>query len=156
MSLLSKSEIQFLKGQKQVSKSYNYKLKSVLKKKISNLLENEIPLLLNVFPEVNLTKFSKIHDDSLNLTINSKKRRTVLVQRKFERCGGLEGSNHSPTAISAKANEKTHDLSHHDGSRNSAGRGIRTLEALTGHKLYSFLISRLAPFQARRPRLLIK
>jgi hypothetical protein len=44
MCLLSKSEIQFLQGQKQISKSYEYKLKSIIKKKISILLDKEIPL----------------------------------------------------------------------------------------------------------------
>jgi hypothetical protein len=81
---------------------------------------------LNIFPEINLTKFSKNSGDNLNtnLSINSKKRRTVLEQQKFERYEGLEGSNYCPIAISAKANEKTHDFSHHVNSRNSAGRGI--------------------------------
>jgi hypothetical protein len=99
-----------------------------LRKKISNLLENEIPLLLNIFPDINLTKFSKNRCDNLNtnLSKNSKKRGTVLEQRKFERYEGLEGPNHCPIAITAEANEKTHDFSHHDNSRNSAGRGIRT------------------------------
>ncbi len=45
MSLLSKSEIQYLQGQKQVSKSYEYKLKSIVKKKVSAFLQNELPLL---------------------------------------------------------------------------------------------------------------
>jgi hypothetical protein len=43
MPILSKSEIQFLQGQKQISKSYEYKLKSIIKKKISNLIDKEIP-----------------------------------------------------------------------------------------------------------------
>ncbi len=60
MSLLSKSEIQFLQGQKQVSKSYEYKLKSIIKRKISTLLEKELPLLSHLFPNLsNLTKNSK-------------------------------------------------------------------------------------------------
>ena len=60
MPLLSKSEIQFLQGQKQVSKSYEYKLKSIIKKKISNLMEKEIPLITKLFPNLNnLTEFSK-------------------------------------------------------------------------------------------------
>lgn len=42
MSLLSKAEVQFLQGQKQqVSKSYEYKLKSILKKKLASLLDKE-------------------------------------------------------------------------------------------------------------------
>jgi hypothetical protein len=62
MSLLSKSEIQFLQGNKQISKSYEYKLKSIIKKKISNLLDKEIPLINSLFPNSinNLTEFSKI------------------------------------------------------------------------------------------------
>ena len=76
MSLLSKSAIQFLKGQKRVSKSYEYKLKSTLKKKLSNLLDKDLPLLLLLFPNLlDLTKFSKKQDfefPSGNLTKNSK------------------------------------------------------------------------------------
>jgi hypothetical protein len=59
MPLLSKSEIQFLQGQKQVSKSYEYKLKSIIKKKVSNLMEKEIPLINPLFTSINLTEFGK-------------------------------------------------------------------------------------------------
>ena len=60
MSLLSKAEIQYLRGQKQLSKSYEYKLKSVLKKKLASLLQTELPLVLSLFPHLsNLTKNSK-------------------------------------------------------------------------------------------------
>ncbi len=76
MSLLSKSEIQFLQGQKHVSKSFEYKLKSILKKKLSNLLDKDLPLLSKLFPNFDdLTKFSKKQDSELgssNLTKNSK------------------------------------------------------------------------------------
>jgi hypothetical protein len=43
MTILSKSEIQFLQGHKEVSKSYEYKIKSIIKKNTSNLMEKEIP-----------------------------------------------------------------------------------------------------------------
>ncbi|MBA3978556.1 MAG: hypothetical protein H0X50_10280 [Nitrosopumilus sp.] len=46
MSLLSKSEIQYLQNQKQVSKRYEYKLKSIIHRKVSAFLQNELPLLL--------------------------------------------------------------------------------------------------------------
>ena len=59
MSLLSKSELQFLQGKKIVSKSYEYKLKSIIKRKISTLLEKELPLLSHFFPNLDLTKFGK-------------------------------------------------------------------------------------------------
>ncbi|MEJ7642631.1 MAG: hypothetical protein WKF36_10635 [Candidatus Nitrosocosmicus sp.] len=45
MFLLSKSEIQFLQGYKQVSKSYEYKLKSIIFRKVSVFLKDELPLL---------------------------------------------------------------------------------------------------------------
>jgi len=48
MSLLSKSEIQFLKGQKQVSKSYERKLKYIIRKKVESL-EDELPLVARLF-----------------------------------------------------------------------------------------------------------
>ncbi len=75
MCLLSKSEIQFLQGQKLVSKSYEYKLKSIIKKKVSNLFDKEIPLLSSLFPtNHDLTKFSKMFDEykQTNLTKISK------------------------------------------------------------------------------------
>jgi hypothetical protein len=71
MSLFSKAEILYLQGQKQVSKSYDYKLKSIIKKKVANLMEKEIPLLSALFPNLDLTKFGKISKDihgSLGLT----------------------------------------------------------------------------------------
>jgi hypothetical protein len=71
MSLLSRSEIQYLQGQKQVSRSYEYKLKSIIKKKVANLMDKEIPLLSKLFPELNLTEISKTFNDkqgSKNLT----------------------------------------------------------------------------------------
>ncbi len=91
MSLLSRSEIQFLQGQKDIAKSYEYKLKSVIKRKLSILLEKELPLLLKLFPDSdlaiisskinnegqkNLTKFSKVnHEKSLiDLTKIGKKK----------------------------------------------------------------------------------
>ena len=78
MPLLSKAELQFLQGQKQVSKSYEYKLKSIIRKNLSNLLHNELPLLESIQESPILTKFSKIfstdssQSNSNNLTKFSK------------------------------------------------------------------------------------
>jgi hypothetical protein len=75
LSLLSKSEIQFLQGQKQVSKSYEYKLRSILSKKIATLLNKELPLLNSLFPHLlDLTKISKnnSNDAGIDHTKNSK------------------------------------------------------------------------------------
>ena len=59
MSLLSKTEVQYLQGQKVVSKSYEYKLRSIIKKKVATLLDQELPLISSLFPNLNLTKNSK-------------------------------------------------------------------------------------------------
>ena len=79
-SLLSKTEIQFLQGKKQVSKSYEYKLKSIIKKKLAILIDKELPLLISLFPNpLDLTKFSKIklvNNVSYGLTKNSKESAT--------------------------------------------------------------------------------
>ena len=45
-SLLSRTELEWLLGNKLLSKSFEYKIKSQLKKKISVFLEKEFPLLL--------------------------------------------------------------------------------------------------------------
>jgi hypothetical protein len=70
MSLLSKAEVQFLQGQKQVSKSYEYKLKSIIKKKISLLVDKELPLLAKLFTEFDFAVTS-IHDDHHNGSVTS-------------------------------------------------------------------------------------
>ena len=67
MSILSRAEVQYLQGARQVSKSYEYKLKSIIKKKIATLLENELPLLSQLFPNLDLTKFSKSLDSDKEL-----------------------------------------------------------------------------------------
>ena len=62
--MLSKAEILYLQGEKQFSASYEYKLKSILKKKITNFLDKELPLLTSLFPDLILPKFVR-----MNLTI---------------------------------------------------------------------------------------
>jgi len=59
MPLLSKSEVLYLQGKKKVSKSYEYKLKSVIRKKMAHLLDKEVPLLSALFPNLNLTEIGK-------------------------------------------------------------------------------------------------
>ncbi len=45
--MLSKAEYQYLQGQKQVSKSYERKLKCLIRKKVEDL-RKEIPLISNL------------------------------------------------------------------------------------------------------------
>lgn len=60
MSLLSKPEIHYLQRQKQVTRSYEYKLKSIIKKKVANIMDMEIPLLPKLFPDLDLTESAKV------------------------------------------------------------------------------------------------
>jgi hypothetical protein len=80
MPLRSKAEVQFLQRQKVVSKSYEYKLKSIIKKRLANLMEKELPLLSYIFPNLNLTEISKNHtDNNLHINLTKKMVRTVSV-----------------------------------------------------------------------------
>jgi hypothetical protein len=78
MSLLSKAEVQFLQGQKRVSKSYEYKLTSIIKKKLSLLVDKELPLLVKLLTEFDFDvtlKYNDNHNSSVpsrDLTKNSK------------------------------------------------------------------------------------
>jgi hypothetical protein len=46
LSLLSKTELEWLLGNKQLSSSYNHKIKSKIRKKIENVENFELPLLV--------------------------------------------------------------------------------------------------------------
>jgi hypothetical protein len=59
MPFLSKSEVIYLQGQKRVSRSYEYKLKFIIKKKISQPLDKELSLLSKSFPDIGLTRCGK-------------------------------------------------------------------------------------------------
>jgi hypothetical protein len=58
MPLLSKSETQYLRGEKPVSKSYEYKLMSIVRKKLATFLNVQLDLA-PLLREANLTKISK-------------------------------------------------------------------------------------------------
>ena len=86
MSLLSKAEVQYLQGHKQVSRSYEYKLKSIVKKKLSKLIDKELPLLSSN-ANFDLTKFSKVRNPDnrfTNLTKNSKVGNSEISSCQYE------------------------------------------------------------------------
>ena len=66
-SLLTKTEIDWLSGKAHLSKSYEYKIKSIIKSKLKALSEFELPLILNsgLFPEAaNLAIFKNHNEDT--------------------------------------------------------------------------------------------
>ena len=67
---------------KKVSKCYEYKLKSILKKKVLGLLDSDLPLLSALFPNLmNLTKFSKIRKTDNRLPDITKNCKTLVDHR---------------------------------------------------------------------------
>ena len=86
--LLNKSEIKYLLNSKVLSKSFEYKIKSQLKKKISLFLENELPLLL----ESGLIGFNdlQIYISNNNMLLNLGKEQdnflifVLIIQQKSE------------------------------------------------------------------------
>ena len=70
-SLLTKTEIDWLSGKAHLSKTYEYKIKSIIKSKLKALYEFELPLILNsgLFPEeaANLAIF-KNHNEAISTT----------------------------------------------------------------------------------------
>ena len=58
---------------KKLFQSHEYKLKSIIKKKLAILMDKEIPLLYSIFPNLDLTKFSKksIYRSFVSFTTNS-------------------------------------------------------------------------------------
>ena len=102
MSLLSKAEIQYLQGQKAVSKSYEYKLKSIIKKKLGNLMDKELPLLSFLFPNLDLTKISKIQNTELgsnNLTKISNPNISLIGASEFSSASDNHHENISRNSI---------------------------------------------------------
>jgi hypothetical protein len=88
-SLLTKTEIEWLSGKAHLSKTYEYKVKSIIKSKLKASTEFELPLILNsgLFPEAaNLAIFknhneaiSKTCSDYSNLSIKEDERSLGLV-----------------------------------------------------------------------------
>ncbi len=64
-SLLTKTEIDWLLGKAHLSKTYEYKVKSIIKNKVRALYEFELPLILEsgLFPEAaNLALFKNYNE----------------------------------------------------------------------------------------------
>jgi hypothetical protein len=122
--MLSKAEVSYLQGEKQVSDSYEYKLKSILRKKVATFLDKELPLLSSLFPNLlDLTNFSKKmeHDINTDLTEFSKTRSPSLDQRKLAGSESIEGSKTYDQSLIVQvatefSNNKTNDATKNSNS----------------------------------------
>jgi hypothetical protein len=129
--MLSKAEVLYLQGQKHVSKTYEYKIKFILKKKLAKFLDTDLPLLSSLFPNLlDLTKISKNESDdtSSNLTKFSKARNTLSDRRKHVERDGFEGSKtYDQSQIVHAATEFSNNKSN-DATKNSNSEEKRRRE----------------------------
>lgn len=67
-SLLTKTETDWLLGKTQLSKSFEYKIKSIIKRKLRALYEFELPLILKsgLFPEAANLAILNNHNESMD------------------------------------------------------------------------------------------
>ena len=73
-SLLTKTETDWLSGKAHLSKTYEYKIKSIIKRKLKALIEFELPLILKsgLFPEAaNLATFNNHNETMDNSSLES-------------------------------------------------------------------------------------
>ena len=105
-----------------MSKFYEYKIKSILRKKLAKFLATDLPLLSSIFPNLlDLTNISKKIENGLdtNLTEFSKIRSTLLDQRKLAYSESIEGSKtYDQSQIVHAATEFSNNESN-DATKNS-------------------------------------
>ena len=67
-SLLTKTEMDWLTGKAHLSKTYEYKIKSIIKRKLKVFTEFELPLILKsgLFPEAEKLVIFKNHNESMD------------------------------------------------------------------------------------------
>ncbi len=67
-SLLKKTEMDWFSGKTQLSTSYEYKIKSIIKRKIKAFNEFELPLILKsgLFPQAANVAMFKNHNESID------------------------------------------------------------------------------------------
>src|ERR671920_850327 len=69
-SLLTKTEIDWLSGKAHLSKTYEYKIKSIIKRELKVFNEFELPLILKsgLFPEAEKLDMIKNHNEAKSKT----------------------------------------------------------------------------------------
>ena len=135
ISLLSRSEIQYLQGQKQVSKSYEYKLRSIIKKKVANLMSKEIPLLSTLFPNLDLTEFGKTSINKITTNNLDKVNENYNNSVKKDEKTNYNGSSPAQIRTGVKGSKGLYACPLHSVFNNATG--------LSGHFIikFTFIIS---------------
>jgi hypothetical protein len=107
-SLLTKTEIDWLSGKAHLSKTYEYKIKSIIKSKLKALSEFELPLILNsgLFPEAaNITMF-KNHNEATSKTSSDYSNLSIKEDEEKAWAGFGDGELNSDTAQAALVRQR--------------------------------------------------
>jgi hypothetical protein len=109
-SLLTKTEIDWLSGKAHLSKSYNYKIKSIIKSKLKALSEFELPLILNsgLFQEeaANLPIF-KNHNEAISKTSSDYSNLSIKEDQEKSWAGFGDGELNSDNAYASLVRQRS-------------------------------------------------
>ena len=104
-SLLTKTEIDWLSGETQLSKSYEYKIKS----KLRALYEFELPLILKsgLFPEAANLPIFKNHNEAISKTSSDYSNLSIKEDEDKSWAGFGDGELNSDTAHAALVRQRS-------------------------------------------------
>ena len=108
-SLLTKTEIDWLSGETQLSKSYEYKIKSKIKSKLKVLYEFELPLILKsgLFPEAANLPIFKNHNEAISKTSSDYSNLSIKEDEDKSWAGFGDGELNSDTAHAALVRQRS-------------------------------------------------
>jgi hypothetical protein len=101
-SLLTKTEIDWLLGKAHLSKTYEYKIKSIIKSKLRALSEFELPLILKsgLFPEAADLAIFKNHNEATSETSSDYSNLSIKEDEEKPWLGFRDGNLTSDTYAS--------------------------------------------------------
>jgi hypothetical protein len=108
-SLLTKTEIERLSGKTHLSKSYEYKIKSIIKSKLKALSEFELPLILQsgLFPEAANLPIFKNHNEAISKTSSDYSNLSIKEDEEKLWVGFGDGNLTSDTAHAALVRQRS-------------------------------------------------
>jgi hypothetical protein len=108
-SLLTKTEIDWLSGKTHLSKSYEYKIKSIIKSKLKALSEFELPLILNsgLFPEAANLAIFKNHNEAISKTSSDYSNLSIKEDEEKSWAGFGDGELNSDNAYASLVRQRS-------------------------------------------------
>ncbi len=108
-SLLTKTEIDWLSGKAHLSKSYDYKVKSIIKSKLKVLYEFELPLILKsgLFPEAANLAIFKNYDEAISKTCSDSTSLSIKEDEEKAWPGFGDGELNNDTAQAALVRQRS-------------------------------------------------